>query len=154
MNFFTSISQGFYLDFKNLSFPEPFWLAASGNTRIKSDIVVFPKGIMWVKWKSLYMNFKNLSLIQTCNFNLTDFLKLRKLYYELLNKISQNHKSKNVEEESLVSASKCCPKIKPPPSPRANSHSPEALVFQKFIPLPPPPSRKGGGGEDTMTVFN
>ena len=92
------------------------------------------------------MNFKNLSLIQTCNFNLTDFLKLRKLYYELLNKISQNHKSKNIEEESLVSASKCCPKIKPPPSPRANSHSPEALVFQKFIPLPRPPSRKGGGG--------
>ena len=106
---------------------------------------------MWAKWKSLYMNFKNLSLIQTCNFNLTDFLKLRKLYYELLNKRPQNHKSKNVEE-SLVSASKCCPKIKPPPSPRANSHSPEAVVFQKFIPLPPSPNQKRRG--KTLWLFS
>ena len=49
-NFFTGIFQGFNLDFKNLFFPEPLWVAASGNICIKSDTGVFHKASMWAEW--------------------------------------------------------------------------------------------------------
>ena len=57
------------------------------------------------------MILKNLNFIQSCNFNLIDFLKLRNFYYDLvlLNRRPQNHKNKNVEEKSLAPAGKCFP---------------------------------------------
>ena len=50
------------------------------------------------------MILKNLNFIQSCNFNLIDFLKLRNFYYDLvpLNRIPQNHKIKYVEGKSLI----------------------------------------------------
>ena len=51
------------------------------------------------------------SFIQSWNFDLTDFVKLRNFYYDLvlLNRRPQNHKNRNVEEKSLALAGKCFP---------------------------------------------
>ena len=58
-----------------------------------------------------YMILKNLSFIQSRNFNLTDFLKLSHIYYDIVIIIRrpQNHKNRNVEEKSLVPPGKCFP---------------------------------------------
>ena len=46
------------------------------------------------------MILKNQSFVQSCNFHLADFFKLRNFYYDLviLNRRPQNYKNKNVEE--------------------------------------------------------
>ena len=55
------------------------------------------------------------SFIQSWNFDLTDFLKLRNFYYDLvlLNRRPQNHKNKNVEEKSLTPQANASPKTQP-----------------------------------------
>ena len=57
-----------------------------------------------------YMIFKNLSFIQSWNFNLTGFLEPRNflLWFEIIKIEWQNHKNKNVAEKSLANASPKC----------------------------------------------
>ena len=80
------------------------------------------------------MILKSLSFYQSWNFNLTDFLKLRNFYYDLvlLNRRPQNHKNKNVEE--ILKPSQGAKIVIPHPK-------------QQFLrnSLPPPPRRKKGG---------
>ena len=54
---------------------------------------------------------KVLSFVQNCNFNLTDILKLRKCYYDLVfyNRRPHNQKSKNFEEKFLYPSGKYLP---------------------------------------------
>ena len=54
---------------------------------------------------------KVLSFVQNCNFNLSDILKLRNWYCDLVfyDRRPHNQKSKNFEERFLYTPGKCLP---------------------------------------------
>ena len=84
------------------------------------------------------MILKNLSFIQSCNFNITDFLKLRKFYdLVLLDRRPQNHKNKNVEEKLLVPQGKW-------------SFPPSSNFWEIRF---PPAERRGGGGGGVLCCY-
>ena len=66
----------------------------------KSFIQKFHKLTSFTTYKK-YMILKNLCFIQSCNFNLTDFLKLRSFYHDLAYLKEVQYKKKLVDEISL-----------------------------------------------------
>ena len=75
------------------------------------------------------------SFIQSYNFNLTAFLKLKNFYdLGLFKRIPENHKNKNVEEKLLVPSRQMLPPKCSLPRPESKySHSLQAAVFEEFV---------------------
>ena len=89
-------------------------------------------------------------LIQSCNFNIIDVLKLKDIYSIIIwQSLTEDHRiTKNVQQKLLFPPGKCFPQIIASPLWEQNCHSLQGGVFEKFVfPLT---SRKRG--KDTVNL--